>query len=62
MDVPEAFEDDVENKIPILKEVPELAIKNDDEKPTHILIEGCQEARVTFLVFHLYFMDKRIII
>jgi len=40
MDVPEAFEDDVENKIPILKEVPALAIKNDDGKPTHILIEG----------------------
>lgn len=40
MDVPEAFEDDVENKLPILREVPELAIKNNDEKPTHILIEG----------------------
>ena len=40
MDVPEAFENDVENKIPILKEVPELAIKNDNRKPTHILIEG----------------------
>jgi len=40
MDVPEAFEDDVENKIPILKEVSDLAIKNDDKKPTHILIEG----------------------
>jgi len=39
-DVPEAFEDDAENKIPILKEVPELAIKSDDGKPTHILIEG----------------------
>ncbi|MBU2595150.1 MAG: site-specific DNA-methyltransferase [Candidatus Edwardsbacteria bacterium] len=40
MDIPEAFEDDVENKLPILKEVPDLAIKNDDGKPTHILIEG----------------------
>ncbi|MEK7109800.1 MAG: site-specific DNA-methyltransferase, partial [Patescibacteria group bacterium] len=40
MDVPEAFEDDVENKLPILKEVPGLAIKNEDGKPTHILIEG----------------------
>src|SRR3989338_11171383 len=40
MDIPEAFEDDVENKLPILKEVPELAIKNDDGKPQHILIEG----------------------
>lgn len=40
MDIPEAFEDDVENKLPILKEVPELAIKNNDGRPTHILIEG----------------------
>lgn len=40
MDVPESFEDDVENKLPILKEVPELAIKNEDGKPQHILIEG----------------------
>ena len=40
MDVPEAFDNDVENKLPILKEVPELAIKNNDGKPTHILIEG----------------------
>lgn len=40
MDVPEAFENDVENKLPILKEVPKLAIKNNDGKPTHILIEG----------------------
>ena len=40
MDVPEAFENDVENKLPILKEVPGLAIKNNDGKPTHILIEG----------------------
>jgi adenine-specific DNA-methyltransferase len=40
MDVPEAFEDDVENKLPILKEVPDLAIKSNDSKPTHILIEG----------------------
>jgi adenine-specific DNA-methyltransferase len=40
LDVPEAFEDDVENKLPILKEVPALAIKNSDGKPTHILIEG----------------------
>ena len=40
MDVSEAFEDDVENKLPVLKELPELAIKNKDGKPTHILIEG----------------------
>ena len=40
LDVPEAFEDDVENKLPILKEVKDKAILNDDGKPTHILIEG----------------------
>ena len=40
MDIPEAFEDDVENKLPILKEIPKLAIKSNDGKPTHILIEG----------------------
>lgn len=40
IDVPEAFEKESENKIPILEEVKENAIKNDDGKPTHILIEG----------------------
>ena len=40
MDVPEAFEDDVANRLPILEEVPKLAIKSKDGKPTHILIEG----------------------
>lgn len=40
MNIPEAFEDDFENKIPILKEIPSFSIKNDDGKPTHILIEG----------------------
>ncbi|MBO4543122.1 MAG: site-specific DNA-methyltransferase, partial [Bacteroidales bacterium] len=39
-DVPEAFEKEAENKIPILEEVKDKAIKNDDGKPTHILIEG----------------------
>ncbi|MFA5794677.1 MAG: site-specific DNA-methyltransferase [Candidatus Brocadiia bacterium] len=39
-DVPEAFEDDIENKLPILEEVPKLAIKSKDDKPTHILIDG----------------------
>jgi 16S rRNA G966 N2-methylase RsmD len=39
-DVPEGFEDDVENKLPILEEVPKLAIKSKDNKPTHVLIEG----------------------
>lgn len=40
LDVPEAFEEETENQLPILTEVKEKAIKNDDEKPTHILIEG----------------------
>ncbi len=40
MDVPEAFEAAIENSIPILEEVKEKAITNDDGKPTHILIEG----------------------
>ncbi len=40
VDIPEAFEDDVESKLPILKEDPKLAIENNTENPTHILIEG----------------------
>ena len=40
VDVPEAFDNDAEHKLPILTEVKDLAIKNDDGKPTHILIEG----------------------
>ena len=40
IDVPEAFEDDVENKLPILKENSKLAIKSKNKKPTHLLIEG----------------------
>lgn len=40
VDVPEIFEKESENKIPVLKEIKEKAIKNDDGKPTHILIEG----------------------
>jgi len=39
-DVPEGFENDVENKLPILEEVPKLAIRSKDDEPTHILIEG----------------------
>jgi 16S rRNA G966 N2-methylase RsmD len=40
LDVPEAFEEESENQLPILTEVAEKAIKNKDGKPTHILIEG----------------------
>jgi adenine-specific DNA-methyltransferase len=40
LDVPEAFDEESENKIPILEEVKEKAIRSDDGKLTHILIEG----------------------
>lgn len=40
IDVPEAFEEESKDSIPILEEVKEKAIKNDDGKPTHIMIEG----------------------
>jgi adenine-specific DNA-methyltransferase len=40
LDVPEAFEEESENQLPILKEVKEKAIKTDNGKPTHLLIEG----------------------
>jgi adenine-specific DNA-methyltransferase len=40
IDIPEAFEDDVENKLPILEEVPRLAINGKTARPSHLLIEG----------------------
>lgn len=40
MDVPEKFDEESENKLPILKEIPEKAVINNDDNPTHILIEG----------------------
>lgn len=40
IDVPEAFDHESENRIPTLEEVPELSFKTNDDKPTHILIEG----------------------
>lgn len=39
-DVPEAFDAEAENSIPILEEVPALSVVQDDGKPTHLLIEG----------------------
>lgn len=51
IDVPEAFDKDSENKIPVLEEVPELAIHNKDGKPTHILIEGDNYHALTCLNF-----------
>lgn len=40
LDVPEAFETESENKIPILEEVKEKAIDNGGETTPHIIIEG----------------------
>jgi len=40
MDVPEKFEEDAENAMPVLREVAEKSIHNDDGEPTHILIQG----------------------
>lgn len=40
IDVPEEFDEKSKNSIPVLKEIKEKAIKNEDGKPTHILIEG----------------------
>ena len=40
IDVPEEFDERSKNSIPILVEEKSKAIKNDDGKPTHILIEG----------------------
>jgi len=40
LDVPEAFEKASENQLPILTEIKQKAVKNEDGKPSHILIEG----------------------
>ena len=40
IDVPEEFDEKSKNSIPVLKEIKNKAIKNNDGKPTHILIEG----------------------
>ena len=40
MEVPEAFEQQTENQMPILEEVKNKEIKINDGKTTHILIEG----------------------
>lgn len=40
IDVPEEFDEKSKNSIPVLIEDKNKAIKNDDGKPTHILIEG----------------------
>jgi len=40
MDIPEGFEKESENKLPVLKEQEKFGITNKDNKPSHILIEG----------------------
>ena len=40
LDVPEAFEQEAENQLPILTEVKEKKIITKDDNPTHLLIEG----------------------
>ncbi len=40
MEVPETFDDESENQLPVIEEVKEKSIENKDKKPTHILIEG----------------------
>ena len=51
IDCPEAFDSESERKIPVLAEVPDKAISNDDGKPTHILIEGDNYHALTCLNF-----------
>lgn len=51
LDCPEAFDEESENKIPVLEEVPDKEIRNDDGKPTHILIEGDNYHALTCLNF-----------
>ncbi len=51
MDVPEVFEDDIKEKLPVLEDVKGKAIKNNDGKPTHILIEGDNYHSLTCLNF-----------
>lgn len=40
IDVPEAFEKDSLDKIPVLEEVKDKAIIQNESSPTHILIDG----------------------
>lgn len=51
MDIKEGFENESENKLPVLKEVSELEIRNEDRKPTHILIEGDNYHALTCLSY-----------
>ncbi len=51
VECPEAFEEESEGRIPILAEVPEKAVRSDDGKPTHVLIEGDNYHALTCLNF-----------
>ncbi len=50
-DKPEAVEEELRDKLPVLKEVKEKAIVNGEEHPNHILIEGDNLHALTALTF-----------
>lgn len=51
IDVPEAFDPESENKIPVLEEVKEKSFSDGSNKPTHILIEGDNYHALTCLQY-----------
>lgn len=51
IDVPEAFDAESENKIPILEEVKDKSFTDQSKKPTHILIEGDNYHALTCLQY-----------
>jgi adenine-specific DNA-methyltransferase len=50
-DKPEDFEEQLRDNLPVLKEVKEKAIINDEDNPNHILIEGDNLHALTALTF-----------
>lgn len=51
IDVPEAFDPESENKIPVLEEVKEKSFTDGSDNPTHILIEGDNYHALTSLQY-----------
>ena len=51
IDVPEAFDPESENKIPVLEEVKEKSFTDGRDQPTHILIEGDNYHALTCLQY-----------
>lgn len=51
IDVPEAFDPESANKIPVLEEVKDKSFTDGSEKPTHILIEGDNYHALTCLQY-----------